>query len=266
MIVRLRRPSSPAPRQPASRESRAEAARHAPGTRPDTGNQRGRSYFRLAGRRLRRTRGCRHPPGLLRARCRPQPADPALPGQPGDAYGLADHRGRGRRDGAGRVARRRSPRAADAVIRGRQHDQHARGTDRDAGAPADARDDARRVGRVQSLATADGAGYPHGARERRHAGLPGRPAGGDRADRGCSRDDGLQHRPRGGRADRPAGHRREELEGKVPVVCVRAADGVVDDRKPARAARRRYGHGETSGAQDGHPGATSSDQGGVVGE
>jgi hypothetical protein len=46
-------------------------------------------------------------------------------------------------------------------------------------------------------------------------------------------------------AERIIAHRREELEGKVPVVCVRAADGVVDER-PCYCFEFRYQSRDTS--------------------
>ena len=64
----------------------------------------------------------------------------------------------GHRAGRRRLARRRARRTADAVERRRQLHQHAVAARAAAASRSDAGDDARRVGRVQSVAGADGAG------------------------------------------------------------------------------------------------------------
>src|SRR5580693_6526031 len=111
----------------------------------------GRNTAFLAGRHFRDFAALRRPPGGLRAGCRTFATDRAGAGGAFDAGGVAnDGRGGG---GAARggLGRRRARRASDAVERSRQLHQHAVAHPHFPPAVSDARDDARRMGGVQSV-------------------------------------------------------------------------------------------------------------------
>src|SRR5216683_1315579 len=144
-----------------------------PGIQPrrPTGNQNARSHGRasrncclLAGGYIRDFAALRCPSGALRAGCRAFRADRTRAGRILDARGPADD-GRGRRGAVGRrLGRWPARRVADAVERRRQLREHAVADPDFPLSVPDAGDDARRMGRIQSLAGADG--VEHGGRVR----------------------------------------------------------------------------------------------------
>src|SRR3954468_12780293 len=110
----------------------------------------------MARRYLRDLATLRRPAGALRARCRPFEADPARACIFHDARHSADDGGGGRGAACRRLDRRAARRAVDAVERGRQLHQHAVADPDPALSLPHAGDHAWRVGRIQSVAGADG--------------------------------------------------------------------------------------------------------------
>ena len=102
-----------------------------------------------------------------------------------------------------------------AVVRRRQLHQRAGAAGRLPGALPDAGDDARPVGRVQSLAGADGPGHAAGAGGRGRQMLPGRQARRGRRDVRRRRRPRLQQPRQRGRAGQPAHHRRQGVRTEM---------------------------------------------------
>ena len=156
-------------------------------------------------RSLRYPAAFRRPAGALRAGCRPFPADRARARLLVVRGVVLTTEEEGRSAAGRRLGRRPARRAADAVERRRQLHQHVLA---DADLPLsvpDAGDDARRMGRVQSVAGADGIEHAGRLRTMRHQG-----AAGDRIRRKCAR------------SSRPA-RRRPTTPARRPPCCCRSA-------------------------------------------
>src|SRR6202165_3547651 len=147
-----------------------------------------RIYSLLAGGDLCHFAALRCPAGALRAGCRAFAADRARAGRLLDARRPADD-GRRRRGAPGRsLGRRPARRTADAVERGRQLCEHAVADPDFPLSVPDAGDDARRMGRIQSLAGADGLEHRRRVRIIRDQGVAGVSSRrGARGGRGCAR-------------------------------------------------------------------------------
>ncbi len=163
----------------------------------------------LVGRALRHAAGRRRQAGRVRARCRAQAADRARARQPGAEDDRADDRGRRRRAPRRCAPRRPARRAAPAVERRRELHQHALARRRMPRPAADAGDDARRMGRIQSVAGDDGPGDAGGARSDGDDRAARRRAGADRRDGARRVGARVRLRTHGRGADRPARDRRE---------------------------------------------------------
>src|SRR6185437_16390371 len=179
----------------------------------------------MAGGGVRRAQTGRYPAGRLRARRRTRRADRGGARGQRHARRRADHRGGGHRAGRRRLARRAAFGAADAVLRRRQLHQHALAADQLPDAVPDPGDDARRVGRVQSVAGADGQRHARRAGARRRACPSRRPPRGRRRHRRCRRLARLRQPRAGGGAAFSKAYRRKGI-------C-EMSEGVLDRRAVA---------------------------------